>query len=72
MMRWLMRKSHNKKGFTLVELMVVIAVIGVLAAIAVPQFNAYRMSSYKSACISDGKNAYNAAMNWFAANTCDH
>ncbi|MBN2254395.1 MAG: type II secretion system protein, partial [Deltaproteobacteria bacterium] len=29
-MRWLMRKSHNKKGFTLVELMVVIAVIGVL------------------------------------------
>ena len=42
-----MRKSHNKKGFTLVELMVVIAVIGVLAAIAVPQFNAYRMSSYK-------------------------
>ena len=72
MMRWLMRKLYSKKGFTLVELMVVIAVIGVLAAIAVPQFNAYRMSSYKSACISDGKNAYNAAMNWFAANTCDH
>jgi type IV pilus assembly protein PilA len=67
-----MRKSNNKKGFTLVELMVVIAVIGVLATIAVPQFNTYRMGSYKSACISDGKNADNAAKDWFAGNTCDH
>jgi prepilin-type N-terminal cleavage/methylation domain-containing protein len=67
-----MRKSHNKRGFTLVELMVVIAVIGVLATIAVPQLNAHRMRSYKSACISDGKNAYNAAMNWFAGNRCSH
>jgi hypothetical protein len=71
MMRWLMRKSHNKKGFTPVQLMVVIAVIGVLATITVPQLNAYRMNSYKSACISDGKNAYAAAKNWFARNTCD-
>ncbi|MBW2638160.1 MAG: type II secretion system protein [Deltaproteobacteria bacterium] len=67
-----MRKSHNKKGFTPVQLMVVIAVIGVLATIAVPQLNAYRMSSLKAACISDGKNAYTAAKNWLAAYTCDH
>lgn len=67
-----MKKSHNKNGFTLVELMVVIAVIAVLVTIAIAQFNAYRMSSYKSACISDGKNAYTSAMKWFAANRCSH
>lgn len=52
--------------------MVVIAVIAVLVTIAIAQFNAYRMSSYKSACISDGKNAYTSAMKWFAANRCSH
>lgn len=44
------------KGFTLIELMIVIAVIGVLASIAIPMFAAYRQRSYNTAALSDLKN----------------
>jgi len=57
-----MNEMKNQKGFTLIELMIVIAIIGILAAIAIPQFNTYRIKGYNASALSDAKNFYTACV----------
>ena len=60
------KMRSNKKGFTLIELMIVIAIIGILAAIAIPNFISYRNKSFCSRTESDAASIAAAVADYFA------
>lgn len=58
----------QNKGFTLIELMISIAIVGILAAIAIPQYQLYRTRTYMAMVRSDTKNTHTAVQAWIAEN----
>jgi len=65
------KTAHNmklnrtqKNGFTLVEIMIVVGIIGMLAAIAIPNFIRYREASRRSVCIANLKQLSDAKTQW--------
>jgi prepilin-type N-terminal cleavage/methylation domain-containing protein len=59
-------RGNNQQGFTLIELMIVIAIIGILAAIAIPNFIAYRDKAYCGYTETDAQNTLAALASYYS------
>lgn len=63
-----MKNRNSKKGFTLVEIMIVVVIIGLLAAMAIPAFQKVRQNSMHSKMDNDARQIASAAQQYFLEN----
>lgn len=62
-----MRKMMNKKGFSLVELMIVVVIMGILIAVAIPLYGAITSNANNKTCATNIETIKTAAANYFAS-----
>jgi type IV pilus assembly protein PilA len=65
----LKKLKNNKKGFTLIELIVVIAILGILAAILIPRFTGFQEKARRTQIVTDGKQMATAVDSLIAEST---
>lgn len=63
----IMRKMLNKKGFSLVELMIVVVIMGILIAVAIPLYGAVTANSKNKTCLNNIKAIKSNAANYYAS-----
>lgn len=59
-----LNRSHRSRGFTLVEIMIVVLIIGILMSIAVPSFIQARQTARRSSCLANMKEIETAKEQW--------
>ena len=59
------RSAMNRKAFTLIELLIVLVIVGILAAIAIPKFGSVKQKAYRAQAISDLKSLSTAEETFF-------
>lgn len=64
MIQWFSKKLKNRKGFTLIELIVVIAILGILAVIAIPRLAGFTDSAEERAAFAEHRIVISAVQMW--------